>query len=68
MTMTKKEAHAIVACRDKIMAALDMCYTKLSDSQQQYADNYWMAHIRQSLDGYSYGSAPTGEAEDRLED
>ena len=68
MAMTKKEARAIVACRNKIIAALDACYLKLSIEQSQYADNYWMAHIRQSLDGHSYGSAPTGEAEELLED
>ena len=64
--MTKKEARAIIACRDKISAALRICRNALSGQEAEYADAYWMSHIRQSINGDAYGSMPIYRAEETV--
>jgi hypothetical protein len=66
--MTHTEAAAILDCRRKIQAALARCRKSLKGDELIYADNYWMAHIRQSISGGSYGSAPIARAEKVLEE
>jgi hypothetical protein len=60
--MTKSEARAILACQKAVYKALDICENKLTGDELAYAQSYWMAHIRQSFDGHSYGGAPVVRA------
>jgi hypothetical protein len=65
--MTKKQARALLVCRDRINKALDSCLAQLSYSDQEYAKCYWAAHIRSAINGTSYGAAYIEEAEEKLE-
>lgn len=66
--MTKAQAKAIIACRDKIQKALDQCEPKLSPDGRAYMQAYWGAHIRSSISGTSYGSMPVADADLVLEE
>ena len=67
--MTKKEARAILRLRNTVQQALAKCLDSLTtDAERAYAEAYWMASIHQSLDGYSYGSAPINRALDIIGD
>lgn len=65
--MTDKEAKAILLCRKRVEAALNACEAKLGEEELQYAQSYWMSHIRDSMNGRVYGSAPVAKAEERLD-
>lgn len=64
--MNKKEARAILSCQSTILKALVTCETKLKGDAKLFMVNYWGAHIRSSLDGMTYGSAPIERAQERL--
>lgn len=64
--MTKAEARALVAMQDKVNRAVEACLAKLSNREREWAESYWAAHIRASVGGTAYGSAPTGAARELL--
>ncbi len=66
--MTKTEARAILDFKAKIEAACKALEKKLPSTMIDYATSYYLAHIRQSVDGHSYGSAPIARAIETLEE
>ena len=65
--MTKTEAKAYLAMQAKVHKAIDACLAKLSQRERDWAESYWAAHVRSSVDGAAYGSAPTMRAAELLE-
>jgi hypothetical protein len=66
--MTKKEARALLACKAKVVKAIESCLSQLSAAERSYAESYWAAHINSAITGQGYGSAPMGRAKLTLED
>jgi hypothetical protein len=64
--MTKSNAKAILACRKAILKALDDCAERLHEPDRTQFDAYWGAHIRSTMEGYGYGSAPIALATETL--
>ena len=66
--MTKTEAKAIFAFRDAIFRACATLEKRLSPEELQYAEAYYLAHIKSAANGDGYGSAPISRANSRLEE
>lgn len=64
--MTKAQAKAILQCQRAINRALDTCVSRLDAKDRDHAEAYWIGHIRSSINGFAYGSAPIARCEETL--
>ena len=64
-TLTVREARAVMALKGKVEAAVETFLRTIEDNQSalDYALAYYASHLRDCVDGRSYGCAPIHEAQ-----
>jgi hypothetical protein len=65
--MNVRQARAIVACSQKIKAAVESCLVQIEGPLRNEAEAYWAAHLKSIADGTVYGGMPIHRAMQVLE-
>ena len=65
--MTKTEARAVLTFQAAVREACSALENRLTGQELEYAQRYYLTHVRGCVDGHSYGGAPINAAETLLE-
>ena len=66
MPLTKTEARAVLSFHEAVVKACNRLGDKLQGSDLQYAQAYYLSHIKSAAQGQGYGSAPITQAREVL--
>lgn len=67
MSMTRREARAVLACAGKVERAVKSVLGQLSEPNRTYAEAYWAGHMLKIAREQGYGTMPLMQADATLD-